>query len=68
MAYHLILLSGLFKDKAIALSRDDLASYCGMAKETLIRMLTEFKEEKLIHLDSEGISLLQVQKLNALFL
>lgn len=68
VAYHLILLSGLFKDKAIALSRDDLAAYCGMAKETLIRMLTEFKEEKLIHLDSEGISLLQVQKLNALVL
>lgn len=68
VAYHLVLLSGLFKDRAIALSRDDLASFCGMAKETLIRMLTEFKEEKLIQLDSDGILLLQVQKLNALFI
>ncbi len=67
VAYHLVLLSDVFKENAIELSRDDLASFCGMAKETLIRMLTELKEDKLIQLDSGGIKILQIQKLQALF-
>ncbi|MBI3135656.1 MAG: response regulator [Bacteroidetes bacterium] len=39
----------------IRISRDDLASVVGTAKESLIRMLSEFKKEGLI--ESEGLTL-----------
>ncbi|MGB4970214.1 MAG: response regulator [Saprospiraceae bacterium] len=68
VAYHLYNLSKSFQESAIHLGREDLASYCGIAKETLIRTLTEFKEEKLIQLNSEGIIILQSQKLISFFL
>lgn len=40
------------KDRAIAISREDLAGIIGTAMETAIRMLTEFKEEGFITIDS----------------
>jgi CRP-like cAMP-binding protein len=36
------------KNKGINISREDLASLIGTATETAIRMLTNFKEEKLL--------------------
>lgn len=68
VAYHLNNLSKLFQQTAIRLGREDLAAYCGIAKETLIRTLTEFKDEKLISLNSDGIIILQPQKLISYFL
>ncbi|NOT36031.1 MAG: response regulator [Saprospiraceae bacterium] len=65
VCYHLAQLHQLFKGEFIHLSREDLACYCGMAKETLIRMLTELKNDKLIQLTSEGIKVLNIQKINS---
>ncbi|MBK8405906.1 MAG: winged helix-turn-helix domain-containing protein [Saprospiraceae bacterium] len=38
-----------------------------MAKETLIRTLSEFKEEKLIEIDAKGISIKNNKKLECIF-
>ena len=40
--------NGSQKDTEIIINRDDLASMVGTAKESLVRMLKDFKEEKLI--------------------
>ncbi|MDN5203925.1 Crp/Fnr family transcriptional regulator [Fulvivirgaceae bacterium BMA10] len=50
-------------DNAIVLSRDDLAKLIGTAKETLIRLLTEFKTEKLIRSDGKAIWVLDPVRL-----
>ncbi len=68
VAFHLCHLSNKLNLSTIHLSREDLAGYCGIAKETLIRTLTEFKDEKLIKLNQEGLVILQQQKLMSLFL
>ncbi|MEK6481824.1 Crp/Fnr family transcriptional regulator [Catalinimonas sp. 4WD22] len=47
----------------ISLSRQDLASLLGTAKETVIRLLSEFKEEMLITTDGPKISILNPQGL-----
>ena len=67
IAYHIVELSKQFNPPIINIGREDLASYCGVAKETLIRTLTEFKDEKLIHLDSDGIKILQLEKLRSIY-
>src|SRR5688572_2833204 len=48
---------------AIAISRDDLAKMVGTAAESVIRVLTEFKEEGLIETDAGKIKILQPSKL-----
>ncbi|MBK7303343.1 MAG: winged helix-turn-helix domain-containing protein [Saprospiraceae bacterium] len=67
IAYHLIILEKSFNHQMIQLSREDLAAFCGMAKETLIRTLSEFKEEKLIEIDAKGISIKNNKKLECIF-
>lgn len=47
----------------ISVSRDDLASLAGTAKETLIRTLSDFKSEGLIHVDGSEITLLSLDDL-----
>ncbi|UHG93550.1 response regulator [Spirosoma oryzicola] len=47
----------------IQLSRDDLASVVGTATESLIRTLSEFKQDGLIELVGAGIRVLQPDKL-----
>jgi CRP-like cAMP-binding protein/CheY-like chemotaxis protein len=49
---------------AIEISRSDLASFLGVAKETLTRTLTDFKEEKLIHTYKNQIKVLNRDKLH----
>ena len=49
--------------KAIEISRSDLASFLGIAKETLTRTLTDFKEEKLISTNKNEIYILNRSKL-----
>lgn len=68
VAFHLCHLSSKLNLSTIHLSREDLAGYCGIAKETLIRTLTEFKDEKLIKLNQDGLVIMQQQKLISLFL
>jgi CRP-like cAMP-binding protein len=48
----------------IDLSREELANFVGTAKETVIRLLSEFKSEKLIHLDGRNIEVLNIKGLN----
>ncbi len=51
------------KDRTVRISRSDLASMIGIAKETLTRTLTDFKEEKLIRTNRNTIQVLNSQKL-----
>jgi CRP-like cAMP-binding protein len=48
---------------ALQLSRDDLASVVGTATESLIRTLSEFKQDGLIEISPAGIRVLQPEKL-----
>ena len=47
----------------IEISRSDLASFLGIAKETLTRTLTDFKDEKLIDTDKNQISIINRNRL-----
>ncbi len=49
--------------KTIDISRSDLASFLGIAKETLTRTLTDFKEEQLISTNRNEIYILNKEKL-----
>ena len=51
------------KENLIQISRSDLASIIGIAKETLTRTLTDFKEERLINTDRNTIKILNQRKL-----
>lgn len=58
-----------FKDKGdggIILSRVELASYIGSARETTIRLLSEFKADKLIETEGSRIFVINRKKLIAL--
>jgi CRP/FNR family transcriptional regulator, polysaccharide utilization system transcription regulator len=48
---------------SISVSRDDLANIVGTATESLIRALSDFKEEKLVEIKGSNISILDVGKL-----
>lgn len=50
----------------ISILRDDLAGMVGTAKESVIRTLTDFKNEGLISIDQGAISILQRKKLEDL--
>lgn len=50
----------------IDISRDDIAHYVGTATESLIRTLSDFKQEKLISIVDGKISILQREKLKNL--
>ena len=50
----------------IQLLREDLAALAGTAKETLIRTLTDFKNEGLVEINGGLVMVLQVEKLRAL--
>ena len=47
----------------INISRSDLASIAGIATETLIRTLTNFKKQGLIKIDGRNIRILDLEKL-----
>lgn len=51
----------------IDLSRENLASIAGVAKESLIRMLGELKEEKLITMEGSRIRILNYSKLEQMY-
>jgi CRP-like cAMP-binding protein/AmiR/NasT family two-component response regulator len=54
------------KEFSIDISRDNLSTIAGTAKESLIRTLGDFKDEKLIDVKSGVITVLQPQKLRNL--
>jgi CRP/FNR family transcriptional regulator len=54
---------GCLDDNVLNLSREDLANMVGSATETIIRLLSEFREENLISIDGRKIILKDVRKL-----
>lgn len=54
------------KNIKITMSREDLAGMAGTASETVIRTLSEFKEEKLIEMEGRDILLLNFKGLEAI--
>ncbi|MBL7816563.1 MAG: response regulator [Saprospiraceae bacterium] len=63
----LILLHERYEKKPISMLREDIAALAGTAKETVIRTLTDFREEKLIDVEEGKITVLSVEKLKKLF-
>jgi CRP-like cAMP-binding protein len=55
------------EEYTIDLSRDNLAAIAGVAKESLIRMLGELKEENLISIESSRIKILNLKKLEEMY-
>ena len=54
------------QNNPIEISRDDIAQYVGTATESLIRTLSDFKEEKLIEIKSGKITIANLEKLKNL--
>ena len=50
-------------DEPIKISRNDLASVAGIATETLIRTLSNFKKEGIIEIEGRNIRILDIEKL-----
>ncbi len=51
---------------SISLSREDLANIVGTATESLIRTLSDFKEEKLVEIRGSNITILNIEKIRVL--
>ncbi|CAN5495980.1 response regulator [soil metagenome] len=51
---------------SMAIYREDLASIVGTSTETVIRTLSDFKEEKLIQINGSNITILNLAKLEAM--
>jgi len=63
IAEALLILKETYKDEknpegVISITREDLASYVGTVKETAIRVLKDFKEEKLVVTESHAIKII----------
>lgn len=54
------------KNFSISISREDLANIVGTATESLIRTLSDFKEEKLVEIKGSNITILDAEKLRHL--
>lgn len=63
----LILLKARYGNKPISMLREDIAALAGTAKETVIRTLTDFREEKLIEVEDGKITVMSAEKLKKLF-
>ncbi len=51
------------KNFQVTISREDLANIVGASKETVIRTLSDFKDEKLIDINGGKITILNLDKL-----
>ncbi|MDT8401492.1 MAG: Crp/Fnr family transcriptional regulator [Bacteroidales bacterium] len=58
--------SGCEDNNRLKLSREDLANNVGAATETIIRLLSDFREEKLISVEGRTIILKDIKKLKKL--
>lgn len=54
------------KNFSISISREDLANIVGTATESLIRTLSDFKEEKLLEIKGSNITIVNAEKLKKL--
>lgn len=55
------------EDSFVDLSRDDLAAIAGVAKESLIRTLSDFRDENLITIQGRRVYFLNFRKLEAMY-
>jgi CRP-like cAMP-binding protein/DNA-binding NarL/FixJ family response regulator len=62
----LTVLHSRYGTEPISMLREDLAALAGTAKETVIRTLTDFREEKMIDVEDGRISILKPEKLKSL--
>jgi CRP-like cAMP-binding protein/FixJ family two-component response regulator len=62
----LLLLNERYNGKTISMLREDIAALAGTAKETVIRTLTDFREEKLIDVEDGRITVLKPDRLKSL--
>ena len=54
------------KTFSISISREDLANIVGTATESLIRTLSDFKEEKLVEIKGSNITIINIEKIKKL--
>ncbi len=71
VAEALIMLENRYKKSdtenfTMAITREDLAKIVGTATETIIRTLSDFKDEKLVDIKGSSISIINSQKLNSM--
>ena len=59
-------LSSKYDSQTLSLTREDLASMAGTARETVIRTLKDFKSEGLIEIKGGNIVILDFEKLTTL--
>jgi CRP-like cAMP-binding protein len=64
LAESLLSLNVTYRQHGIDLTREELANLVGTAKETVSRLLSEFKSEKLIHIDGRSIEVINPQGLD----
>ena len=64
LAESLLSLNGTYRDHGIELTREELANLVGTAKETVSRLLSEFKADKLIQIEGRSIEVLNPQGLD----
>jgi len=60
-------LSKQFENGIINISRDDLSHFVGTAKESLVRVLSEFKKEGWVRLEGNDIELLNRERLREFY-
>lgn len=65
VAKSLLYFSNVRNGLEIIATRDDLANYAGIAKESFVRMLKEFKEEKLISVKDKKIQIEDMETLKS---
>jgi CRP/FNR family transcriptional regulator len=57
LAFSLLLLQEIYGEEQINLTREDLANFVGIATETLIRLLKDFKEEGVLEIHTRKLEL-----------
>ena len=67
LALYLVILKERYQEKnnsrtQIVLSREDLANVIGTTRESLGRLLKEFREDKLIKIDKRAIEVIDLKK------
>lgn len=66
VANKLLELSKKSNDQVVTITRTNLARLVGTSKETLVRTLTEFKEDGIINTDGSDVEILNSKKLSSL--
>ncbi len=64
LAECLLKLGKTYQSHGIELTREDLANFVGTAKETVIRLLSEFRSESLIQIEGRSIEILNEKGLD----